>query len=771
MKKINRLIFSLSFSLISLSFCASANSVTQQTAQTVAANFYSQTFHSSTPGFTLAFTENSTNGQPDYYVFNVANNGGFVIVSAEDAANPIIGYSNKGQYVTPAKNNNVAWWMNCRKQEIEYARNNNMVASSDMANEWTRYINNTTPKVTHSVASVQSVNPLLQSTWDQPWPYNAMCPGNSVTGCVATCMAQIMRYWSYPPHGHGYSGYWEKTIDGFANTYGFLAADYDTSTYVWSAMPYSVNGPNNEVAKLMYDCGVSVDMNYSPPGSGAWVIDGDYPVCSQNSYVKYFGYNAATIQGVYESNYTYANWVALIENELNNSRPVQYVGNDSVHNEGHTWVCDGYDVNNNFDMNWGWSGYDNGYYSPSALNVIGYQFNWWNEAVIGIEPPKASAYFSGTPTFGCKNLNVIFSDSSISTSPIASYQWLFPGGNPSVSNAAKPTVIYNTPGTYDVTEVITVGNVVDTAIRKAYISVSDSAVPPIAQNFQSATFPPAGWVINNPHGYSYTWQLNTNVGGYGKSSQCIYFNNTQVIADLNTIYTGLWATPPGKPAVDVIGQHQQIYTPEYDFTDMLKPVIYFDVAYAPFSINLSDTLNIYYSTDCGQTFKQIYSKGGMALGTTSNMVSTGADTNKNGIFVPLSNNWRTDTIHLPALAGMKDVLFSFENISGNGAAMYLDNINITGQSTASVPTISSTPSVNVYPNPTTGQFTIQLSDISSQWSVEVYNVLGEKVYSNYQITKSSNYQIDLSSQPKGVYIYRVYTETGSAIFTGRIVLE
>jgi len=770
MKKINRLTFVLS-SLLILSFVVSANPVTQQTAQTVATNFYSQTLHSPTHNLTLVYTENTNNGQPVYYVFNVANNGGFIIVSAEDAARPIIGYSKKGQYVVPGNNNNVAWWMNCRKQEIEYASVYGIIATNDIANEWTRYINNTTPKVTHSVASVLSVGPLLQSTWDQPWPYNTMCPGNSVTGCVATAMAQVMRYWSYPPHGHGYSGYWEKTIDGFANNYGYLAADYDTSTYRWSNMPYSVSGSNNEVAKLMYDCGVSVDMNYSPPGSGAWVINGDYPVCSQNSYVKYFGYNPTTIQGVYESNYTYPKWIALIENELNNSRPVQYVGNDSVHNEGHTWVCDGYDVNNNFDMNWGWSGYDNGYYSPSALNVIGLQFNWWNEAVIGIEPPKVSAYFSGSPTFGCKNLTVTFRDSSISTSPITSYQWLFPGGNPSSSNTASPTITYNTPGTYDVTEIIMVGNVVDTVLRKAYISVSDSATPPMSQNFQSVTFPPAGWVINNPHGYSYTWQLNTSVGGYGKSSQSMYFNNTQVIADFYTLYTGLWVTPPGKPAVDIIGQHQQIYTPEYDFTYIKNPEIYFDVAYAPFNTGLSDTLNIYYSTDCGQTFTPIYSKGGMTLGTTGNMVSTGADTNNNGIFTPASKNWRTDTIHLPALAGMKDVLFSFENISGNGAAMYLDNINIGGQSTASVPTISSAASVEVYPNPTSGQFTISTSGLNKQWSVEVYNVLGKKVYSNYQITQSSNYQIDLSAQPKGVYIYRIFTETGSPISTGKIVLE
>lgn len=762
MKKINYACIGLLFFAVTMD----ANPVTKQTAETVAGNFYTQQFKSSNPVLTLAYTGLANNGQAAYYVFNINNNGGFIIVSAEDATHPIIGYSNKGQYIIPANNNNVAWWMNCRKQEIEYARTKSLAPSNTIKAEWTAYINNT-PLNTHNVMS--AVAPLVKSTWDQGWPYNYMCPGGSVTGCVATAMAQILRYWSYPSHGHGYSGYYEKQIDGFANTYGYLAADYDSSNYNWAAMPYSDSTASAGIAKVMYDCGVSVDMDYSPGGSGAWVVTGDYPVCSQNSYVKYFGYNRYTIKGVYESNYTYANWISLIENELNNSRPVQYVGNDSINNAGHTWVCDGYDVNNNFDMNWGWSGYDDGYYSPTALDAIGYSFNWWNEAVIGIEPPQVSAYFSASATYGCSNLTVNFYDSSISLSPITGYKWLFPGGTPSTSAIANPSVVYKTPGTYDVTEIISNGSGADTAIRQAYISVADTAIPPLVQNFQSATFPPAGWVINNPHGYSYTWQLTNNAGGYGNSTQSMYFNNTQVIYDFYTLYTGLWVTPPGKPGVDIIGQHQQIYSPEYDYTYILNPVVYFDVAYAPYNNNLSDTLNIYYSTDCGQTFHQIYSKGGMALCTTGNMVTTGADTNSNGIFVPASNNWRTDTIHLPAIAGAPNVMFSFENVSGNGAAMYIDNIHMAGQSVASVPTISVHPSVSVYPNPTSGQFTIGLANTSGNSLVRIYNVLGEQIYT--ATLKNENNEINLGAQSKGIYIYRIFTEAGAVISTGRLVVE
>ena len=775
MKKLLAILF---FTLSSL-FLLQVNAypIRQQTAATAAGNFYNQIFSIPASTLTVAYTEYDDSEQPVYYVFNVnipqphawGEGDGFVIVSAESAAHPILGYSNKGQFVIPGNDNNVAWWLNCRKEEIITARIKNIAATSDINDEWTNYNNNTKTRKIFSVMS--SVGPLVQSMWDQPGPYNDMCPGGSVTGCVATAMAQILRYWSYPSHGHGYSAYWEKQSDGFAETYGYLQANYDTSNYVWSAMPYSISSNNNEIAKVMYDCGVSVDMNYSPGESGAWVINGDYPVSSQNSYVKYFGYDRHTVQGVYKSNYSYANWKALIMNELKNHRPVQYVGNDSVNNAGHTWVCDGDSVASDtlFHMNWGWGGSDNGYFALNAL-YVGYNFDWWDEAVIGIEPPAVSAYFAASTTFGCPNVSINFYDSSISTSAITLYKWTFPGGTPATSTSASPAIVYKNPGTYDVTEIVTDGTGSDTMVRKAYISIAPSDTIPVLQNFQSSVFPPAGWSLNNPHSNSYTWQLNTTVGGYGASTQCMEFNNTQVVADYYTIYTGLWVTPPGKPAVDIIGQRQQLYSPEYNFTYVLNPEIYFDVAYAPYNIPFSDTLNIYYSTDCGATFHSVYSKGGTTLGTTGNMVSTGADTNSKGIFTPSASNWRTDTIHLAAVAGMPSVMFSFENVSGNGAAMYIDNIHITGKLTSAVPTITNKPVVSVYPNPSNGQFTFQSSAVGEQLSVEIYNVLGEKIYSQHNISNQT-FNINLNSQPKGIYIYRIFSETGASVSTGRLVVE
>jgi PKD repeat protein len=747
--------------LIVVSAVMNANPVTQQTAKQVAVNFCTQTWSKAPSTITLAFTEVGNDGNAVYYVFNTDN--GFVIVSAEDAAHPVLGYSTEGPFVIPAENNNFAWWMNCCKQEIMLARTKKMTASADIAEEWNNYQNNTALKTRSMMVTV---GPLVQSTWNQSPYYNNMCPGGSVTGCVATAMAQIMKYWSYPPAGHGTSSYWDETAYGMQQNYGKLSEQYDTVKYNWSntAMPLSISSNNYNIAKLMYDCGVSVDMDYSPSESGAWVVTGDYPVCAQVAFVKYFGYNPATIQGLYQSAYNNTNWTNLIENELNNKRPVQYVGWDSIspnNAAGHTWVCDGYSSSTQFHMNWGWGGSNNGYFALNALNAGGYKFNWWNEALIGIEPPSASPYFVGSPTVGCTGLTVQFTDQSYTDSnlSITGRTWLLPGGNPSTSHSTNPSVVYNTPGNYDVTEIISTIRGNDTMVRKAYVSVASTSTLPLVQGFQSPTFPPTGWINNNPNLYSYQWQLCTLTGGFGASTQCMEFNNCQGYQD--------WA-PPGKAGLDIIGQRQQMYTAEYNFTGITSPKLYFDVAYAPYSTTYSDTLAVYYSTDCGNTFTQVYAKGGLTLGTTGNYVTTGADTNSIGCFLPLSNNWRTDTIKIPAIANMNNVMFSFENRSGNGSPVYIDNINIPGIPTG-VATIAATQSVKVYPNPNNGVFMMSLNTTGATPFVKIYNVLGQEVYTAQ--LKNQNTQVDLSSQAKGLYIYRVFSENGASILTGRVVVQ
>ena len=383
-----------------------AKPVTPATAQQVAATYYKQNNVSKSVSLTLAYTETGANGLATYYVFNVNTNDGFVIVAADDAAHPIIGYSTKNQFVIPKDYTAIGHWLKKRKVEVDEIRTKNLVADETTKNEWAgTFIANTKTNQRNANGSTNSTSaisiaPLVQSTWNQNGGgtvgYNNLCPSGSVTGCVATAMAQIMKYWNYPTTGIGSSSYCDCTAGGFTNQYGTLSANYAATTYSWSTMP--LTSSNAAVATLMYHAGVSVEMDYDPSGSGAWVITADDTTCAQTSYVKYFGYDPYTIQGLLKSDYTDAAWIQLLQNESINGRPVQYVGDDPAEG-GHTWVCDGFDVNNNFHMNWGWAGSDDGYFYINNLNSGNGNFSTDCEALIGIEPMPARMADAGIPAF------------------------------------------------------------------------------------------------------------------------------------------------------------------------------------------------------------------------------------------------------------------------------------------------------------------------------------------------------------------------------------
>jgi len=234
----------------------------------------------------------------------------------------------------------------------------------------------------------------MTTTWSQSPYYNALCPGGSVSGCVATAMAQIMKYWNYPAQGSGFHSYNHPN-------YGTLSANFGGTTYQWSSMPNSVNSSNNAVATLMYHCGVSVDMNYSPNLSGAYVVSSASPVqhCSEYAFKTYFGYESS-LQGVERRHYSTSQWVQLLKAELNASRPVLYAGFGT--GGGHAFVCDGFN-GDYFHMNWGWGGLYDGYFLVDALNPDGTGtgggtggYNSGQQAVIGVKPPQVNQTYDMT---------------------------------------------------------------------------------------------------------------------------------------------------------------------------------------------------------------------------------------------------------------------------------------------------------------------------------------------------------------------------------------
>ena len=183
---------------------------------------------------------------------------------------------------------------------------------------------------------MQDVSPLLTTTWDQGCYYNALCPsdpsgiytcGHVYTGCVATAMSQIMKYHNFPPQGVGSHSYEDPP-------YGLQNADFGNTNYNWSSMPNNVTNSNTPVATLMYHAGVSVNMQYSTSGSGAYNENVPYAL------MNYFNYNPEIVIQ-YKSNFSHLeDFKNLIRTDLNQQLPVYYSGSNP--SEGHAFVCDGY---------------------------------------------------------------------------------------------------------------------------------------------------------------------------------------------------------------------------------------------------------------------------------------------------------------------------------------------------------------------------------------------------------------------------------------------
>jgi hypothetical protein len=330
--------------------------------------------------------------QKDPALYAVNGSFGFVLIAGDDAALPIIGYVPGQKFINHEIPSSIAKWFNQYVEQISFIRIGKLQANSTIQMQWKKYVESSTSLI-NSFQDAQ-VAPLVKTQWDQrPYvnddcPYDNTAKERTVSGCVATSMAQIMKFWDYPKTGKGFHSYSHSK-------YGLQSANFGNTTYNWTSMPNKVTSTNSAVAQLMYHCGVSVDMNYgigSTGGSGAYVINSKSPVthCSEYAFETYFDYKT-TLKGVERANYTTATWTAALKAELDAGRPILYAGFGG--GGGHAWVCDGYDANDKFHMNWGWGGVYDGYFSIDALNPSGVGtgggtggFNAGHQAVIGIEP-------------------------------------------------------------------------------------------------------------------------------------------------------------------------------------------------------------------------------------------------------------------------------------------------------------------------------------------------------------------------------------------------
>ncbi len=370
-----------------------ATPVLQPQAAAVALNFYKGNVAAMASAATLAYRRVEADGTVDYYVFNISPRG-FVIVAGDDVIQPVIGYSAESDWHMGYDRTGIKDWTDHAAQHIHAGILSGLPAGAQTARQWALLRQGPAGSGSRS-----AVPPLCTTIWDQEPYYNAQCPTyaqsgqRAVTGCVATAMAQVMRYWSYPAHGWGSFSYVDSISAGFSADYGRYTVNFAAATYNWAGMPNSINSANGNIAQIMYHCGVSVAMDYGTDaqgGSGAWVIQqeagGATEPCSEYALRNYFGYDTTTMHGLLEQDYTSAQWTQLIQSDLDAGRPLIYEGDD-LSAGGHAWVCDGYDASGMFHMNWGWSGQDNGYFALNSLTPTGLNFSNNEGALIGIQPP------------------------------------------------------------------------------------------------------------------------------------------------------------------------------------------------------------------------------------------------------------------------------------------------------------------------------------------------------------------------------------------------
>ena len=320
-----------------------------------------------------------------YYIYNRGSNAGFVIIAGDDELTPYIGYATTGQVLEQDMPEQLRDFLKACQERIDELTSSVGLRSSLRP----------TPRTATEPAQIA---PLLGNIqWNQSAPWNNQTPTDNQgkhmpVGCVATAYTQVMRYHQWPTQGEGSFSYTEEGNSGRSHT-----VDFASTTYDWAHMPERYNDPSSATSEetqalstLAYHAGVAVEMMYAPSGSGSYT-----PLVAR-ALADHFRYDKR-VSFKSRSNYTQSSWEQMLRAELIAARPVVYSGSGS--GGGHAFVCDGYDMEGLFHINWGWGGMSDGYFNlnylvPSDLGIgggAGGGFSLGQGAVVGIKPDKTGS--------------------------------------------------------------------------------------------------------------------------------------------------------------------------------------------------------------------------------------------------------------------------------------------------------------------------------------------------------------------------------------------
>lgn len=409
----------LILAIVTIAFAAKAERVSYNDAAKVARAYYHQTVNAfratewNDIDLTCVVNPNDEKAPYNLYVFDVNGDEGYVVVSTDDQIMPVLAYSFESAFNIDNMSPGRAAYLNYYSESNDYAASNVCENAAEMRKQWLDLLSyNPSLRATRDVVTSRVL--LDGISWTQGWPYNSKCPtqpsndthsswgsqGHAYVGCVATATSMVMKYWNWPATGNGYKTYtWY--YGSWPNMHSQnITVNFGNQTYNWYGMPdVATSAENEELGKLCYHVGVSVNMQYDYDGSGSQT---EYVATALKSYFRY----SNDIQYVSRDSYSDANWNQLLKSQIDQRYPMVYSGSSTQ--VGHAWNCDGYQINEGvtkFHMKWGWgTGDGSGFYTLDNLNSTatagGAENNFVNgqDAVINIHPNQT------LPT--CQNVTI-----------------------------------------------------------------------------------------------------------------------------------------------------------------------------------------------------------------------------------------------------------------------------------------------------------------------------------------------------------------------------
>lgn len=334
------------------------------------------------------------NGDTISYYFNFQPKG-FVLVSATNAYQPIIGYSTKNHFEYTPEMTNFTSFLDEVYHDMKTLVQANI---APFANEWKTFSDAQFNRPGYSAMRTDSVGPFLKTTWNQTKFYNDLFPEapkadkeynkRTPVGCTNVAIAQLMKFYSHPKRGNGKSA--------FFNENGVLKnIDFESVEYNWNNLPDFLIEPNDDVAKLMYHLARAAKTELKDKVS---ITKGDDMINALNNNFDYY------TKHIPSKSLSKSTWIETLKSELRTGNPFWYQGAYFAFDYGHAWVCDGFKVKNNethLHMNWGWGGKNDDYYIIrdywlGGINVKGYSKN---DAILvrpRTSPPKNITATKGT---------------------------------------------------------------------------------------------------------------------------------------------------------------------------------------------------------------------------------------------------------------------------------------------------------------------------------------------------------------------------------------